>query len=242
MKTLYNYIMEQQNQAYICSLTFGGIDDSARYDLEQICNEHNISWDVTDDGPTGEGPWEIIMSPVLRDWNNVNFVNNLVKFTENMNPSGKITNIRFINVTGFKYEALINYLKSNNLTDIEDYGEEGINVLNTVTSEDIKEFLNILENVNESVCEAYGCTKETFKKEWEKMLSRKTPCFTFPNGTCIYINYNEEDDCLEAGFATNAGVDASYSLEIDYDNDLDYALNELYEMIIDENPEYIDED
>lgn len=84
---------------------------------------------------------------------------------------------------------------------------------------------------------------DEFKKEWEEMLKSKPPMFTFPNGDYCYINYDEKAGTLEMGSACNAGFcrdSHSVSVEIEYDRGLDYNLEGLYEELITQHPELLE--
>lgn len=84
------------------------------------------------------------------------------------------------------------------------------------------------------VCES----KETFKAAWEKMIREKQPILQFPNGAYMYVNYNEENNTVEAGGATNAGFVKKVSVDCDYGHDIDWHLQSLYDIVIEEHPEY----
>lgn len=93
----------------------------------------------------------------------------------------------------------------------------------------------LMQYISETrVCES----KETFKTVWEKMLREKQPILQFPNGGYMYVNYNEEEDKLEAGSATNSGFTPEYSVDCDYDHDVDWHLQGLYDVVVEEHPEY----
>lgn len=61
----------------------------------------------------------------------------------------------------------------------------------------------------------------------------------FPSGDYVYVAV--EGGKLYAGSATNAGIFHDYEIDIDGDEPTDSELQELYDMIVDEHPEYLDE-
>lgn len=105
--------------------------------------------------------------------------------------------------------------------------------------DDMKEALDELDSEWET-----ESAKQDFKDAWEKMLQSKSPMFTFPNGDYCYINYDEDADTLETGSACNAGFCRDYrsvSIEVEYDETLDYNLEGLYDAMTEENPELLEE-
>lgn len=61
----------------------------------------------------------------------------------------------------------------------------------------------------------------------------------FPSGDYVYVEV--EDGKLVAGGATNTGIMHEYELDIEGEEPTDSELQELYELIINEHPEYEDE-
>lgn len=68
-----------------------------------------------------------------------------------------------------------------------------------------------------------------------------TNIIEFPNGDYVYVGYDEKTDTLYAGSATNSGI--SRDVEMFYDKDLSLYenLESLYEMLITEKPERMEE-
>ena len=92
----------------------------------------------------------------------------------------------------------------------------------------IEEHPEYLEEIEESV-PAKGI-KESFERG---------NVIEFPSGDYVYVTV--EDGKLIAGSATNTGIMHEYELDIDGEEPTDSELQELYELIIKEHPEYEDE-
>lgn len=65
----------------------------------------------------------------------------------------------------------------------------------------------------------------------------KEKMFQFDNGEYLYIDY--ENGKLFAGSASNKGVFHDYEINYDFDISLDANLEKLYEIIIEDHPEYL---
>ena len=61
----------------------------------------------------------------------------------------------------------------------------------------------------------------------------------FPNGEYVYVDV--EDGKLIAGGATNTGIIHEYEMDIDGEEPTDAELQDLYDMIVDKHPEYLEE-
>lgn len=61
----------------------------------------------------------------------------------------------------------------------------------------------------------------------------------FPNGDYVYVEY--KDGKLIAGGATNTGIIPEYELAYDHDSSVDENLADLYDKILEQHPEYLDE-
>ena len=61
----------------------------------------------------------------------------------------------------------------------------------------------------------------------------------FPNGEYVYVDV--EDGKLIAGGATNTGIIHEYEMDIDGEEPTDAELQDMYDMIVDEHPEYLEE-
>lgn len=78
--------------------------------------------------------------------------------------------------------------------------------------------------------------KESLSDEWENIRGQ---ILNFPNGEYLYVDV--QDDKLIAGSATNTGIIAEYSIDIDDDFGVDWNLQNLYDAIVEERPELLDE-
>lgn len=61
----------------------------------------------------------------------------------------------------------------------------------------------------------------------------------FPNGEYVYVDV--EDGKIIAGGATNTGIFHDYEMDIDGEEPTDAELQDLYDMIVDKHPEYLEE-
>ena len=61
----------------------------------------------------------------------------------------------------------------------------------------------------------------------------------FPNGEYVYVAV--EDGKLIAGGATNTGIFHDYEMDIDGEEPTDAELQDMYDMIVDKHPEYLEE-
>lgn len=61
----------------------------------------------------------------------------------------------------------------------------------------------------------------------------------FPNGEYVYVDV--EDGKLIAGGATNTGIIHEYEMDIDGEEPTDAELQDMYDMIVDKHPEYLEE-
>ena len=83
--------------------------------------------------------------------------------------------------------------------------------------------------------------KESVKRQVVELPKDRLPMFTFPNGDYVYIEMDNDNGKLYAGSATNNGLLKEYEIDYDYDDSLDRNLEHLYDMIIEERPELLDE-
>ena len=100
----------------------------------------------------------------------------------------------------------------------------------------MKNYTNIL---NEGFNSYFKKLNESKFDEFENMT--KEPIFEFPNGEYFYIGVDKEKETMYAGHATNNGIIREFEIDYDFDDTLDGNLNRLYEYIIDEKPELMDE-
>lgn len=95
------------------------------------------------------------------------------------------------------------------------------------------------KRLNESFSKYFSKLNESKFEEFENM--EKEPMFTFPNGEYLYVNVDKNKDTIYAGGASNAGVFREFEIDYDFDDTLDGNLNRLYDTIIEERPELLDE-
>ena len=122
------------------------------------------------------------------------------------------------------YEEMLHFIDNNAekypLTDNEKYSYEVLDmVVNHYNDIDLEKALKSFnKKVNEGV------------EDWRSNV------IDFPSGDYVYVGF--EDGKLFAGSATNTGIMHEYEMEIDGDEPTDNDLQDLYDMIVDEHPEY----
>lgn len=124
------------------------------------------------------------------------------------------------------YEEMLHFIDDNDeypLTDNEKYSYEVLDmVVNHYDDIDLEKALKSFnKNVNEGV------------EDWRSNV------IEFPSGDYVYVGF--EDGKLFAGSATNTGIIHEYEMDIDGDEPTDSDLQDLYDMIVDEHPEYEEE-
>ena len=124
------------------------------------------------------------------------------------------------------YEEMLHFIDDNDeypLTDNEKYSYEVLDmVVNHYDDIDLEKALKSFnKNVNEGV------------EDWRSNV------IEFPNGEYVYVAV--EDGKLIAGGATNTGIFHDYEMDIDGDEPTDAELQDMYDMIVDKHPEYLEE-
>lgn len=124
------------------------------------------------------------------------------------------------------YEEMLHFIDDNDeypLTDNEKYSYEVLDmVVNHYDDIDLEKALKSFnKNVNESV------------EDWRSNV------IEFPSGEYVYVAV--EDGKLIAGGATNTGIFHDYEMDIDGDEPTDSELQDLYDMIVNKHPEYLEE-
>lgn len=124
------------------------------------------------------------------------------------------------------YEEMLHFIDDNDeypLTDNEKYSYEVLDmVVNHYDDIDLEKALKSFnKNVNEGV------------EDWRSNV------IEFPSGDYVYVGF--EKGKLFAGSATNTGIIHDYEMDIDGDEPTDSDLQDLYDMIVDEHPEYEEE-
>lgn len=80
---------------------------------------------------------------------------------------------------------------------------------------------------------------QTIYDEYRNMT--KEPIIEFPNGSYLYVVVDPDSKSMYAGSATNTGIFREYEIEIDEDESFDSNLNALYDYIIEESPEFLED-
>jgi hypothetical protein len=82
----------------------------------------------------------------------------------------------------------------------------------------------------------YGIADDSIK---ESIDFSRSNIIEFPSGDYVYVE--EENGKLYAGSATNTGMFHEYEVDIEGDESTDNDLQNLYDLIISEHPEYLDD-
>lgn len=121
-------------------------------------------------------------------------------------------------------------------------GEEGDDDLET----DVRIILDMcgfeteIEGDNEGGLSRFREACEKVKKHLkEGGRGWRSNIIEFPNGEYVYIAV--EDGKLIAGGATNTGIIHDYEMDIDGEEPTDAELQDMYDMIVDKHPEYLEE-
>ena len=114
---------------------------------------------------------------------------------------------------GGTYDLMRKVTKQDIIDNIERYG------LESDASDDVKKV-------------AY----ENVAKQFSDIKS-KIPAFTMPNEDVLYFQYNQENNKIEVGTTTNAGLKVDQTFDYDVDRTLDANLENVYEQLS-ELPEY----
>lgn len=94
--------------------------------------------------------------------------------------------------------------------------------------------------LNEGFNSYFNKLEESQITEIEKI--EKEPVFEFPNGEYYYVNVDKENNTIYAGSATNNGIIKEFEIDYDVDDTLDGNLSRLYDTIIEERPELLNEE
>lgn len=117
---------------------------------------------------------------------------------------------------------------------------EGMDVEPEFTEEQLNEY----DEVNGIVYEIQHSLGENLKEDYDPLYdalkdSGKSPMFEFDDGTVYGVEY--KDGKLYAGSITNNGIMREYELEYDNDLDIDANLQNLYDKIIEGEPNLLGE-
>lgn len=82
---------------------------------------------------------------------------------------------------------------------------------------------------------------ESYSRKEKKSLKEEFSggVLEFPSGDYVYVDV--EDGKLVAGSATNTGIMHEYELDIEGEEPTDAELQDMYDMIVDKHPEYLEE-
>ena len=83
--------------------------------------------------------------------------------------------------------------------------------------------------------------KKSLKEGWGSKTFQREPIIEFPNGEYFYVVKDDDKNTIYAGGATNTGVFREFEIDYDADETLDGNLQRLYDYIIEQRPELLDE-
>ncbi len=139
---------------------------------------------------------------------------------------------------GYGWDDLVEY-------DIADFNGDLL-AMNKEIRQDLKDYEENETNashrvVTRRVARELKEDKELDEEEFDPMKDARSNILEFPNGgDSIVLNVEYKDGKLIAGSATNAGIIPEFEIEYDKDFDLDWNLNVLYNVIVEEHPEYLE--
>ena len=139
---------------------------------------------------------------------------------------------------GYGWDDLVEY-------DIADFNGDLL-AMNKEIRQDLKDYEENETNashrvVTRRVARELKEDKESDEEEFDPMKDTGSNILEFPNGgDNIVLNVEYKDGKLIAGSATNAGIIPEFEIEYDKDFDLDWNLNVLYNVIVEEHPEYLE--
>ena len=73
--------------------------------------------------------------------------------------------------------------------------------------------------------------KDMVAEQFSAMAKQRTPVFEMPGGDILHIGYNRENDTLEVGTATNAGLAVLHRFPYDHDTSLEANLQDANEKL-----------
>lgn len=98
-----------------------------------------------------------------------------------------------------------------------------------------------LQELYELIIEEHPEYEDEITESCKKPLKEDLPfnIIEFPSGDYVYVGYG--DGKLYAGGATNTGIFHEYEVDMEGDEPTDNELQDLYDKIIEEHPEYVDQ-
>ena len=123
--------------------------------------------------------------------------------------------------------------------DLDDIDAEEIIDLAKNTTIDIRDLKDALEEIDSEY--EFAQAKEGFIKQWN---NRTDEAYCFKNSEYItWVMYNPDDDTRSTGTKACDEVDGwkweadqyTVTIDVDYDEDLEYDINELFDKFFDEN-------
>lgn len=75
--------------------------------------------------------------------------------------------------------------------------------------------------------------REMTAEEFSELAQRKMPIFQMPNGGLLNLQYNKENDSLDVGTVTNAGLSVKHSFPFSHDHSMDANISSAYEQLLD---------
>lgn len=109
-------------------------------------------------------------------------------------------------------------------------------LMRKVTKQDIIDNIERYRLESDASDDVKKVAYENVAKQFSDIKS-KIPAFTMPNEDVLYFQYNQENNKIEVGTTTNAGLKVDQTFDYDVDRTLDANLENVYEQLS-ELPEY----
>lgn len=136
-------------------------------------------------------------------------------------------------------EALVNWYKEHK-DEYPEYADDFAvldMIVNHADEVDLSKAVSHL--FDESYKKACKRAVESVSKKRALKEGLRSNIIEFPSGDYVYVAV--EDGKLYAGGATNTGIFHEYEVDIDGEEPTDAELQDMYDMIVDEHPEYLEE-
>lgn len=135
----------------------------------------------------------------------------------------------------FDTNALKNYAK-NCVELVTEYCEK-----NAYSDSQVARGLRLFSEYVKDEVSNRRINNESLKEGWGSETFQKEPIIEFPNGEYFYVVKDDDKNTIYAGGATNTGVFREFEIDYDDDDTLDGNLERLYDYIIKQRPELLDE-
>lgn len=104
-------------------------------------------------------------------------------------------------------------------------------IMRRVSEQEVQQNINRYGLPSEASNDVKDVAKSSVAAEFEQMTAQRMPVIETESGAVLYVQYNKENDSLEAGFPTNAGLTVKHSFAYYHDHSLDSNIQGLNERI-----------